>query len=38
MSATTDPGILQASYFQQPGLFSDVMTALFGAASQRPGS
>jgi hypothetical protein len=25
--------ILQASYFQQPGLFSDVMTALFGTAS-----
>ncbi len=25
--------ILQASYFQQPDLFSDVMTALFGAAS-----
>ena len=38
---TEDPGerygkileILQASYFQQPALFSDVMTALFGAGS-----
>lgn len=38
---TQDPGeryakvleILQASYFQQPALFSDVMTALFGAGS-----
>src|SRR5262249_48907259 len=25
--------ILQASYFQQPGQFSDVMTALFGPGS-----